>query len=63
MNIFLIFVTKGQPRKKTGHGLTLSYKNITCTSELDGEDGRAVNSETQGCGFYPHIGQILVALF
>jgi hypothetical protein len=31
--------------------------------ECDGEDGRAVNSETQGCGFYPHMGQILVALF
>jgi hypothetical protein len=32
-------------------------------TECDGEDGRAVNSETQGFGFYPHMGQILGALF
>ncbi len=34
-----------------------------CLSDYDGEDGRAVNLESQGCGFYPHMGQILVALF
>ncbi len=34
-----------------------------CVTECGDEDGRAVNSETQGCGFYPHMGQIYVALF
>ncbi len=38
-------------------------KIIIFLTECDGEDGRAVNSETQGCVFYPHKGQILVALF
>ncbi len=38
-------------------------KNYYWLSECDGEDGRAVNSETQGCGFYSHMGQILVDLF
>ncbi len=63
MNIFLTFVTTGQPRNYTGHGLTLSEKILLYLKECDGEDGRAVNSETKGCGFYPHMGHILVALF
>jgi hypothetical protein len=35
----------------------ITIKNLICVSECDGEDGRAVNLKTQGCGFYPHIGQ------
>ncbi len=38
-------------------------KNLIFLIECDGEDGRAVTSETHGCGFYPHMGQILEALF
>ena len=44
----------------SGHGLPLIYNFWYEVRKCDGKDGRAVNSETQGCGFYPHKGQILV---
>ncbi len=38
---------------------TFNIKLLMTVRECDGEDGRALNSETLGCGFYPHMGQIL----
>ncbi len=53
-----------RPAKKLNLALfRFIIKKFNCIIECDGEDGRAVNSETQGCGFYPHMDQILVALF
>ncbi len=48
----------------SGHGLSSIYvKLLSTVRESDGEDGRAVNSETQGCGFYPHMGQFFFFFF
>ncbi len=40
-----------------------NIKLLSKVRESDGEDGRAVNSETLGCGFYPHMGQIFMPTF
>jgi hypothetical protein len=44
----------------SGHGSPLLYNCLSTVRDCDGEGGRALNSETQDCGFYPHIGQIFV---
>jgi hypothetical protein len=71
INVFLLVsyehffnICNKKPAKKLNWAwFSFIKKNLICITESDGEDGRAVNSETQGCGFYPHMGQILVALF
>ncbi len=58
--------TTGDPKVQGSH-LTPQHFEVVCfwawfnfnrklllkVKESDGEDGRAVNPETQGCGFYP----------
>ncbi len=57
------YICNNRPAKKLNWAWFTFIINLVGLTECDGEDGRAVNSETQGCEFYPHMGQILVALF
>ncbi len=56
MNIFFNICNK-RPAKKL-NWLNFTIKYLMCITECGGEDGRAVNSDTQGCEFYPDMGQI-----
>ncbi len=60
---FLNISNKRPAKKLNWAWFSFKIKFITSLSECDGEVGRVVNSESQGCGFYPHMGQILVDLF
>jgi hypothetical protein len=39
--------------RKTGNPMV---QGLSTAWDCDGEDGRAVNLDTQGCGFYPYMG-------
>ncbi len=44
----------------SGHALALIQNCLLTVRDCDDEVGIAVNLETKGCGFYPHMGQIFL---